>query len=35
VELLGGTVTAANRDQGGAVFTVKLPTRTHESATTG
>jgi two-component system phosphate regulon sensor histidine kinase PhoR len=35
VELLGGTVTAANRDQGGAVFTVKLPARTHESATTG
>ncbi|HEX6210259.1 MAG TPA: ATP-binding protein, partial [Methylomirabilota bacterium] len=25
VELLGGTVTAANRPEGGAVFTVRLP----------
>ena len=26
-ELLGGTVTARNRDEGGAVFTVVLPAR--------
>jgi two-component system phosphate regulon sensor histidine kinase PhoR len=27
VQVMGGTVTAANRDEGGAVFTVRLPVR--------
>jgi signal transduction histidine kinase len=32
VELLGGTVVARNRDEGGAVFTVTLPARTASRA---
>jgi signal transduction histidine kinase len=32
VQLHGGTITAANRPQGGAVFTVRLPAATHAAA---